>query len=175
MTTIQFYEEKEAFGEFSNFYKCKPTLIYQGKQYATSEHLFQAMKYIYEGASEISLEYADVIRTASTANISKCYANQICKMGGYPWTVKVKEVIAEYKEKGVVGRVDWHEVKDGIMREILLIKFTSDKKCKKVLISTGDSELVEHTSRDAYWGDNGDGTGKNMLGKLLMEVRALIK
>jgi N-glycosidase YbiA len=31
---------------------------------------------------------------------------------------------------------------------------------------------VEHTRNDAYWGDGGDGTGKNRLGQLLMELRA---
>ena len=36
---------------------------------------------------------------------------------------------------------------------------------------TGGSTIVEHTTHDAYWGDGGDGTGKNMLGVILMEVR----
>ncbi len=34
-----------------------------------------------------------------------------------------------------------------------------------------DAELVEHTANDAYWGDGGDGNGKNRLGSLLMKVR----
>ncbi|KAF9194169.1 hypothetical protein BGZ50_006648 [Haplosporangium sp. Z 11] len=32
----------------------------------------------------------------------------------------------------------------------------------------------EHTKNDRYWADGGDGTGKNMLGKILMEVREKI-
>jgi len=39
-------------------------------------------------------------------------------------------------------------------------------------MSTGDAEIIEHTSNDRYLGDGGDGTGGNMLGRLLMEVRA---
>jgi predicted NAD-dependent protein-ADP-ribosyltransferase YbiA (DUF1768 family) len=31
--------------------------------------------------------------------------------------------------------------------------------------------VVEHTTNDAYWGDGGDGQGKNMLSQILMEVR----
>jgi hypothetical protein len=31
---------------------------------------------------------------------------------------------------------------------------------------------VEHTTNDRYWGDGGDGSGKNRLGALLMELRA---
>ena len=35
----------------------------------------------------------------------------------------------------------------------------------------GDAKLVEHTTNDSYWGDGGDGRGRNMLGQLLMQVR----
>ena len=31
--------------------------------------------------------------------------------------------------------------------------------------------IVEHTENDGYWGDGGDGSGKNMLGQILMRVR----
>jgi len=30
---------------------------------------------------------------------------------------------------------------------------------------------VEHTDNDSYWADGGDGSGRNMLGVLLMSVR----
>jgi O-acetyl-ADP-ribose deacetylase (regulator of RNase III) len=43
------------------------------------------------------------------------------------------------------------------------------------LLSTGNDYLVEHTKNDSYWADGGDGTGKNMLGIILMEVRDSIK
>jgi hypothetical protein len=32
-------------------------------------------------------------------------------------------------------------------------------------------KLVEHTSNDSYWADGGDGSGRNMLGRLLLRVR----
>lgn len=31
--------------------------------------------------------------------------------------------------------------------------------------------LVEYMENDYYWGDGGDGFGKNCLGKILMKVR----
>jgi predicted NAD-dependent protein-ADP-ribosyltransferase YbiA (DUF1768 family) len=40
-----------------------------------------------------------------------------------------------------------------------------------VLLATGDAELVEHTTNDSYWGDGGDGSGKYMLGRILMQLR----
>ena len=38
-------------------------------------------------------------------------------------------------------------------------------------MSTGEREIVEFHERDKYWGNGGDGSGKNRLGVLLMEVR----
>jgi len=39
------------------------------------------------------------------------------------------------------------------------------------LRETGERELIEHTYKDRYWADGGDGGGLNMLGKLLMQLR----
>jgi predicted NAD-dependent protein-ADP-ribosyltransferase YbiA (DUF1768 family) len=39
---------------------------------------------------------------------------------------------------------------------------------------TADAELTEHTTNDSYWAD-GDGSGRNRLGELLMEVRAELR
>ena len=58
------------------------------------------------------------------------------------------------------------------MREALWAKFSQHADLKALLLSTGNAELIEHTRNDRYWGDAGDGTGKNRLGELLMEVRA---
>ena len=42
---------------------------------------------------------------------------------------------------------------------------------KTILLGTGDAVLVEHTEKDSYWGDGGDGSGKNRLGHLLTALR----
>lgn len=70
-----------------------------------------------------------------------------------------------------VGRHDWDKVKDAVMREVVLAKFTQHPDLRVLLLSTGNALLVEHTENDRYWGDGGDGSGKNMLGKVLMSVR----
>ena len=66
-------------------------------------------------------------------------------------------------------------MKDEIMKLALLNKFKQHSDLEKKLIDTGIKTLVEHTSNDSYWGDGGDGKGKNRLGELLMEVRNLMK
>lgn len=69
-------------------------------------------------------------------------------------------------------RTDWVTVRDDVMREALRAKFTQHAELRELLLSTGDARLVEHTTNDSYWGDGGDGSGRNRLGELLMELRA---
>ena len=72
-------------------------------------------------------------------------------------------------------RKDWEDVKDDIMRYAVREKFRQNPVIKEDLLETGDSIIIEHTKNDSYWADGGDGTGKNMLGKILMEVRAKLR
>jgi N-glycosidase YbiA len=57
------------------------------------------------------------------------------------------------------------------MRQALRAKFTQHPDIQKILLETGNEELIENTTKDHYWGCGSTGTGKNMLGKLLMELR----
>ena len=74
-------------------------------------------------------------------------------------------------------RYDWDNLKVGIMRELLAIKFESPD-LGELLMNTGEAILVEgNTWHNNFWGIcvcmrlSCDGTGKNMLGELLMEIR----
>ena len=79
------------------------------------------------------------------------------------------------RDKSLPLRSDWEKIKDDIMREVVLAKFTQNKDCREILLSTGDAQLIEHTDKDKYWADGGNGTGKNMLGIILMEVRDFLQ
>ena len=72
-------------------------------------------------------------------------------------------------------RRDWEAVKVDVMRQALRAKFTQRQELRELLLSTGDAKLVEHTANDNYWGDGGDGSGQNMLGRLLMELRSALR
>jgi len=68
-------------------------------------------------------------------------------------------------------RPDWETVKSGVMLFLLREKF-SNEILQKHLIKTGKAELIEGNHwGDCYWGIC-NGVGKNMLGKLLMQVRS---
>jgi N-glycosidase YbiA len=72
-------------------------------------------------------------------------------------------------------RADWMEVRDEIMYECVLAKFLQHKDLREQLMATGDEELIEDSPVDWHWGCGADGTGKNMLGKVLMRVRAELR
>lgn len=68
-------------------------------------------------------------------------------------------------------RPDWEQVKDYMMSAVLRAKF-SDPELRNWLLATGEQELVEgNTHGDTYWGVC-NGNGRNMLGKILMQLRA---
>lgn len=72
-------------------------------------------------------------------------------------------------------RDDWEQVKDQIMYDICLAKFTQNPDLGRQLVSTTIHYLEEaNTWGDKYWGTV-NGVGKNHLGLILMRVREQIR
>lgn len=72
-------------------------------------------------------------------------------------------------------RADWEDVKVGVMRRILRAKVDQHEYVRRKLLATGNRELIEDSWRDAFWGWGENRDGKNMLGKLWMEIRAELR
>lgn len=72
-------------------------------------------------------------------------------------------------------RPDWEQVKDDIMRRAVIRKFQTHADIREVLLATGDELIIENSPIDYYWGCGADGSGKNMLGQILMEVREFLR
>ena len=113
-----------------------------GKVWPTSEHYFQAQKFAGTG-------FEEEIRRAGSPMIA-------ARMG---------------RDRSKPLRADWERVRDEVMRRAVLAKFTQHAELRDILLATGDAMLVEHTRNDSYWGDGGDGRGRNMLGQILVSVR----
>ncbi|MGD1030861.1 MAG: NADAR family protein [Opitutaceae bacterium] len=65
----------------------------------------------------------------------------------------------------------WAAREDQVMRDVLWAKFTQNPDLAARLLATGDRYLEEtNWWNDTYWGVY-QGQGKNVLGRLLMEVR----
>lgn len=81
--------------------------------------------------------------------------------------------LAKKVGRRVAMRPDWDSIKVGVMKELLTLKF-ADPELRRALLKTGDAVLIEgNTWNDTFWGVC-NGRGQNMLGRLLMEVRAEI-
>jgi len=66
---------------------------------------------------------------------------------------------------------DWEEKKVEYMYKVLEIKFSEHADIRKNLLNTGLRPLVK-MSHDTFWGDGGNGQGKNIQGKLLNKLRS---
>lgn len=140
MTKIKFYRVNDQYGEFSNF---SPFSFSDGEKiWPTSEHYFQAQKFLDKAIQE------------KIRNLESPMAAAL-----------------EGRNRNNPLRSDWEEVKDEVMRYAVFEKFRQNPSLQSLLKSTGDAEIIEHTTNDNYWADGGDGKGKNKLGKILMEVR----
>lgn len=147
MHTIHHFTNEFTF--LSNFHPSPIT--YQGREWPTVEHAFQAQKTLFEGEREL-------IRSAQTPGKAKRLGRKVSFL-----------------------RPDWEEVKADIMHELLLLKFTQNRELMEKLVDTGHAHLVEGNGwHDNTWGDctcdRCSGIqGKNLLGKLLMKVREHIQ
>lgn len=113
-----------------------------GKLWPTTEHYLQAQKFA-------GSEHEEAIRRVSSPMVA-------ARMG---------------RSRQRPLRADWERVKDAVMLDGLRAKFAQHADIRTVLLGTGEASIIEHTRKDRYWGDGGDGTGRNMLGTLLMQVR----
>ena len=68
-------------------------------------------------------------------------------------------------------RKDWSQVCNKLMYTVVEAKFNQNKELKENLIRTGLRPIVQHARGDYFWGDGGDGTGCNKLGKILTNLR----
>ncbi len=145
---VEFGSIRGPHGFFSNFYK--DPVVYDGIVWPTSEAAFQ-------GAKNHCEAYKDQVQRASSPSRAKALGRKTCL------------------------REDWEKphpcyprlrVKDVIMLGIVKARFEQQPRFRDALLATGRCTIVERTNRDSYWGDGRNRNGKNMLGKILMAVRA---
>ena len=111
-----------------------------------------------------------------------CCKVAICNEGTIDMYREILEAdsCAEAKRLGRLVPLDAEEVEEWdkhyslvAMLECNLAKFQQHAHCRRWLRATGARPLVEHR-QDLIWGDNLDGNGLNLLGKILEIVRARV-
>ncbi|MDP3702899.1 MAG: NADAR family protein [Candidatus Omnitrophota bacterium] len=142
MSEIRFYRATGEYGFLSNLYLVSITL--EGRSFDCAERAYQFGK-------PAKLEVAEWLRAAPTPSLCAQAAHALL-----PWQV----------------HPNWAAVKVDRMRTVLRAKFFVHDNLLRSLYETGDAILIEDSKTDAFWGVGKKGTGKNMLGVLLMEVRS---
>ncbi len=144
---VVFLKTHEAFGGLSNMAAGYP-LVVNGVRILTAEALYQACRFPH------------------LPEVQKLIVGQAS-----PMAAKMKS-----KPYRKVSRPDWEQVNVEIMRWCLRVKLAQNwDRFGELLLSTDEKPIVEESKRDAFWGakptDAETLAGRNVLGKLLMELR----
>lgn len=142
-------------GVFSNFTPT-PNLQYKGHTFQTTEQAFMWAK------ANGFKDKATAAKILAEANPAKA------KLLG--------------REVQPFSNVYWDLNKEFLMYEVTLAKYSQFENYRKILLETGDKELVEVNGKDRVWGiglyandprilDPKQWQGQNLLGKVLMKVR----
>lgn len=89
----------------------------------------------------------------------------------------LKLTCAKAKNKGqnIIIREDWDIAKYDVMFSVVYDKFFRHKELRELLLKTGDKYLEETNHwNDRYYGVC-NGEGQNILGKILMSVREILR
>jgi ribA/ribD-fused uncharacterized protein len=143
---VSFYKTDEYYGLLSNM-KGRQKLIINNIVFYSSESIYQVLR------------YPD----------NKQIQEQIYKERSPLIAKRISQKYLEYTRK------DWEEVKNNIMRFSLRVKAMQSTEFKNVLMNTSGMDIVEISRKDDYWGaikiNDNELKGKNVLGRLLMELR----
>lgn len=147
------FRTRDAFGELSNMASGFPLRVNRTRILST-EALYQACRF----------PHLPEVQREIIAQVS-------------PMTAKMKS-----KPHRNDSRADWYQVRVGVMRWCLRVKLAQHyTEFGRILLATGDRPIVEESRKDDYWGAKAVGSdgeslmGQNVLGRLLMELRELLK
>ena len=155
----------------------------------TNTHLFFLRGVFSNFASTLQLEY-DGIKFNSTEQ-----AFMYAKAKLFNDTTSMIAIVKEKRPaqakqlgRGVQGfdPVIWDKHKYQLMLDVNLCKYTQFENYRNYLINTGDKILAETNGKDRIWGiglyasdsrvrDESKWQGQNLLGKVLMEIRSMLK
>jgi len=151
---IKFFKAWDEYGALSNF---SPFPIeIDGFVWPTVEHYYQAEKFAGVD-SEIAKKAIEGIKRADSPEAA-------AKIG--------RTTQAKHPES---VRCDWEEAKLSVMRRGLKEKFATHEGPRRLLMASvcndGRARLIEDSPVDMIWGAGRDGTGKNLLGMMLSNIR----
>lgn len=142
--TIYYNTDDEPYNCFSNFSPHGFEL--DGRWWPTSEHYFQAQKFV-------GTNHVEVIQRAKTPL-------EAAQLG---------------QDRARPLRSGWRQIKEAIMLKCVLHKFQVHDDIRMILLNTADRLIIEDWPHDYYWSNGADGSGKNRMGHILMNVRGILR
>lgn len=143
---VAFRKTGEAFGGLSNMAPGFPIVLH-GHRIRTAEALYQACRFPH------------------MPDVQRMILGEIS-----PMTAKMRS--KPFRDQ---SRPDWDTVRVPIMKWCLRVKLAANwSKFSNLLLETGDRPIVEDSRKDDFWGAKADADaleGRNVLGRLLMELR----
>jgi len=153
VNVVAFWKVGNEYGVFSNWYLRYMEI--HAKKYNSVEQYMMYQKALIFGDDEIAHE---IMQTHSMSKIKA-----------------LGRRVRNYDDK------KWNEVRYDVVLTAVRAKFTQHEDLKRVLLETGDAEIVEASPYDRIWGigtnrpheimDKQKWKGQNLLGKALMQVR----
>lgn len=149
MATIDHFDHEHGF--LSNFYASH---MQWQHPYQANVHVWATVEHAFQAAKTTKNAEIEKIRLAHTPGQAKRLGRQ------------------------ATLRPDWNQIRDEVMKDLCVIKFANPYLREKLLGTVGSTLVEGNTWHDNYWGDCRcgriacKGEGHNMLGRILMHVRA---
>ncbi|HXK40385.1 MAG TPA: NADAR family protein [Candidatus Paceibacterota bacterium] len=126
------------------------TVLYEDVLYPTVEHAYHCLRY----TDPVIIEE---IKTASTP-------------------LRAWEISQRHKG---TQRPGFSAKKVAIMKELSRAKYEQHEDVREALMGSGDLRIVKHITdgppADGFWDDGKDGTGRNHIGEIWMELRSELR
>jgi ribA/ribD-fused uncharacterized protein len=144
---IHFYEFQHYYlSNFSAF-----NVEFEGFNFPTSEHAYQACKFLSVKNNGITFGSALFLKVACAKSAHEAMT-----------------IARENKDK---QREDWDVIKRDWMKDICRAKMYQHEYIKRRLLLTKNNLLIEVSPVDSFWGWGPNKDGRNELGKIWMELR----
>lgn len=157
----------------SNFFRSP--VEYEGLTYQSSEAAFQAAKTraTFKEVEEYLSAFGVSSDTLSDEKLNML--EEILTLTSRLAYTRMTPSEAKKNGRRCRLRLDWEYEKIEIMKEIVFNKFYGNDVLREKLLKTGDALLIEGNDwNDKFWGVS-DGEGENHLGKILMDVRTMLR